>query len=55
MSVKIGSHHFIFCGVCYLEGKRPYGFCESCWIKNEKPLGMNGEKWQTVGGALNEL
>ena len=35
----------MFCGVCYKDGKRPFGFCELCWIAHGKPLSMNENKW----------
>tara|TARA_E500000318_G_scaffold111165_2_gene128740 strand:+ start:562 stop:723 length:162 start_codon:yes stop_codon:yes gene_type:complete len=53
--MKIGNHNFMFCGICMLKGKRPFGFCELCWIAHGKPKGMNGEEWQQVGGELHEL
>jgi len=44
-TLHLGTHHFMFCGVCYKDGIRPYGFCELCWIAHGKPLGVGENKW----------
>ena len=41
---KLGSHHFMYCGICYMAGQRPFGFCDLCWLAHGKPLGMKGEE-----------
>ncbi len=36
----VGSHNFMYCGICYMEGERPFGFCELCWVAHGRPPSM---------------
>jgi len=52
--MSVGNHNFMFCGLCYLEGKRAWGFCELCWLAHGKPKGMDGSVWvKTLGKVDN--
>ena len=51
--MNIGNHNFMYCGVCYKDGERPFGFCELCWIAHGKPLGVGGSKRFKKHGKLD--
>jgi hypothetical protein len=38
--MNIGNHNFIYCGICYAWGDKPFGFCELCWIAHGRPQAM---------------
>ena len=38
--MNMGTHNFMYCGVCYFEGKMPFSFCELCWIAHGRPQEM---------------
>ncbi len=40
LKMNIGNHNFMYCGICYAWGDKPFGFCKLCWIAHGKPKGM---------------